>query len=189
MEMSSDVGMQTGRSAPRPASRAKLWVVCAGVLLAIPLSVAAWSYRSPWFDLARLKQAALAGDEAALARVMDRKAIREKLVVKLSTDALRAGGMQPGDERVSQVVLAVESTVDELMKPENLSKLVEQARGSGDGLRVEGGYLNMGVFIFAIQNKATGGAVTLRMRRMGPSSWMLDELIFLTPRQLGAGPG
>lgn len=188
MDMSREVKPEPLLAQSATQVRVKQWVVIFGVIVAVIAAVGTGSYFSPWFELARLQRALVEGDAATLVTRMDMSAIREKLVVRLATEALQKAQLSVGDERVSQVILAVEATVDVLMQPESLSKMMVEARGSGGPIRVEGGYLNMGLFVFAIENKTTRGALTLRMRRMGPFSWMLDDLIFLTPQQLGVAP-
>lgn len=156
-----------------------------GAIVIVTAGVAAWSYWSPWLALDQLKRALASRDVAELSASIDWKATRDKLVIKLAGDALRASGLAPGDERISTVILAVEAAVDKMATPESLAKLLEQAGGPEAKMVVRGEYLNMGVFVFAIRNSSTGGAISLSMRRLGPVSWIVDEMIFIDARQLG----
>jgi hypothetical protein len=164
----------------------KIAVAC-GLLMVILGGVAVWSYASPWLIMSRIQAAAMKSDAQTLNKLIDWGSVRDKLTVNWGRRTLIAARMEPNDERVSQVVLSVETMVGKLVTPDNLSKLYQQAKGSGEKLLIKGAYMNLGSYIFAVENQTTKTAITVVLKRQGPGSWKVVEVILLDPKLISAG--
>lgn len=159
-------------------------VAAAFALLTIGV-VGALSYFSPWLTLERAQRALIAHDKATLDVLIDWGSARDKMIVPLAQKALKAAGVGPSDERAPSVILSVEKAVDEMITADNLTKILEQAQGGTEKHLIRGGYLRMGVFVFAIENQTTKGIIGLRLRRLGPFSWIIDEVFIIDPSREG----
>ena len=115
---------------------------------------------------------------------MDWDSVRDKLTIDLGRRALVSGGVAPNDERVPQVVLAVEAMVAKMATPDNAIAVLRQAQGSGEKPLIKGAYLSMGTYIFAIENQSKSSAVTVVLKRRGPASWRVVEVIMLDLKTL-----
>ena len=151
------------------------------------LAVAGASYASPWIALSKLEAALNTGNVQEIDRLVDWMTIRNKMIEKMALIALTASGVGSNDERVPEVVLGVQNVVDQLMTAESLKKAFDEAKGADNDLKIRGVYLSMGTYIFAIENKKTKGAISLRLKRLGPMSWQIDEIIFLDAKALQNG--
>ena len=157
-----------------------------GALALAAAGIAAASYYSPWFALHRVEAALSSGDQQAMATLIDWSAVKTNLTRKLALDALRQAGLKPGDPHVNEVVLGIEGTVDKVVTPQNVAAALQGSEQAGQqGMVVRGEYLSMGSFLFAIQNQATKSAISVRLRRLGPVSWRVDEVMFIDKSLLG----
>lgn len=163
----------------------KSMAALAGVAAALA-AVAGWSYASPWMAMSSLQSAARSGDVAELNKLVDWGSVRDKLTIDLGRRALASGGLAPNDERVQEVVLAVEAQVDKMVTPDNTIALFREAQGNGDKLLIKGLYMGMGSYIFAIENQSRSSAITVVLKRQGPASWRVGEVILL---DLSSGTG
>lgn len=160
-------------------------VVAGGLLAAAAVGVGVASYASPWVAFAKVRAAVEAKDEKALSAAVDWQSVRDENIRRVASQALAASGLLPGDERVDEVVMGVQNAIDEMATPKNLIKAAGEGKLAPELLRVEGAYLNVGVFIFAVENKKTKSAVMVRLRRQGPMSWRIDDVIPLNASEAG----
>lgn len=149
--------------------------------------VAGASYASPWMMMSKLQASLNAGNVAEVEQLVDWLSIRNKMIEKMSLNILTSSNIGSNDERVPEIVMGVQNVVDRLMTTENLKKAFDEAKGPDNDLKIRGGYLSMGTYIFAIENKKTKGAISLRLKRLGPMSWRIDDIIFLDSKALHSG--
>ena len=156
-------------------------MLCVAAALA---GVGVWSFASPWMALSSLRAAAGRGDVSMLNKLVDWESVRDKLTIDLGRQALVSGGLSPNDERVSEVVLSVEALVGKMATADNLIILFKKAEESGEKPLIKGAYLSMGTYIFAIENQSKSSAITVVLRRRGPASWRVVEIIMLDLKTL-----
>lgn len=164
-----------------------LWkkiVAALGAIVLVVAAVGVWSYASPWMTMSRLQAAADRGDTQTLNKLVDWGSVRDRLTIDLGRRALVSGGLAPNDERVPQVVLAVESTVGKMVTADNVVRLFKQTKANGDKMVIKGAYMSMGTYIFAIENQNTKSAITVVLKRQGPASWKVVEVILLDAKLL-----
>lgn len=168
----------------------KKWksILIGAILACVVLGgVAGASYASPWMVMTKLEAVLNTGKVDEIDRLVDWMAIRNKMIEKMSLNILTSSNIGPNDERVPEIVLGVQNVVDRLMTAENLKKAFDEAKGPDNDLKMRGVYLSMGTYIFAIENKKTKGAISLRLKRLGPMSWRIDDIIFLDANALQSG--
>ena len=158
----------------------KKWVTYTGISIALIFSlIAITSYFSPWVVMSMLKNAVISSDERRLNELIDWQEIRDSFTKKTALEMLKANGIEPGDPKANEIISTVEATYEKLITPENLKLVIQKSKWDSKALIIDGEYLSMGVFIFAIENKETKSAISLRFKRQGPWSWRADRVEFL----------
>jgi hypothetical protein len=165
--------------------RAAMWAALALSALTVA-GVGVASYAAPWRTLAKINEAAHQGRSDALRELIDWDSVRDRNTERMAKAEIAKAGLTPGDERINELVLGVHAAVSRVATPDNLTQAAQKGAIDASALKVRGRYMSMGVFVFAVENVKTQNAVSLRLRRMGPMSWRLDDAVLIDPRELGA---
>ena len=160
-------------------NKLKWFAMLLAALFLIIALIAGTSYVSPWVSIASIKNALKSNDAKSLEDLVDWQEIRDNFTRRAALEMLRAAKIEPDDPRAMEVIATVEASYDKLITPENLTMLMTQTKWNTDSLRIKGDYLSVGFYIFAIENKETHSAISLRLKRKGPWSWKADNVEFL----------
>lgn len=167
-------------------NREKMAVAIAGVAGAAIIAVGVASYHSPWTELARVQEALASRDPARLEAALNWQSVRDENIRRMAGTALAASGLGGSDERANELVLAIQGEVDRAVTPAKLIESLGAKKISADSLVIRGAYLSMGTYVFAIEDPASKGAISVRMRRQGPMSWRIDDATILDTSALRA---
>lgn len=162
------------------------WIAAgaAALLAAGVAAVGVSSYSSPWRELDRAKAALASRDAARLEQALDWQSVRDQNIRRMAGAALATSGLTSSDERATELVLGIQNEVDKMLTPAKLIESLGAKKFSDDKLVVRGGYLSVGTYVFAIEDPASKGAISLRMRRLGPMSWRIDDATVLDTSSL-----
>ena len=166
------------------ASQVGAWALAA--LVAALAGLAALSYVSPWRALDRAVEAARGGDVQTLSQLVDWDSVRDRNTERIAKAQIAQAGLAVGDERINELVLGVHAAVSKVATAQNVALAAKSVAQNKSALRIKGRYLSMGVFVFAVENMDTKSAVSLRLRRLGPMSWRIDDAALIDARLLGA---
>jgi hypothetical protein len=177
----------------------KLLIVAA--LALVVLAPATYAYLTPYLALGSIRDAAKAGDAAALSEHVDFQALRESLKLQIQ-ERLDRGAQQSQHPLAAFGSLLAGAlaapAVDSLVTPENVTKLLGgQDVGSSEGPKIKldaddlrMGYQGLNAFeVSTAASSATG--VRLILERRGALSWKLTDIrlaVYWQLPPLGASP-
>lgn len=151
-------------------------------------AVALTSYVSPWAFLHAAQKAWERKDGAAVSAMVDWQSVQDGATRRMAYELLTAAGIRAGDERVPGIILSVQEAMGKVVVPENLNTVIAESKWDADKLIIRGAYMDVGHFIFAVESKEGKSAVSIRLRRKGPWSWVIDDVESLDVSKL-AGRG
>lgn len=182
-------------------SRQKRGGILVGLGAVLLMAFAGWSYTSPWRAMDRLERAAATGSAAELNELVDFEAVRINLARDLTDKTVASLSLDPYSDNAQVAYQTFLEVASRVVTPEALAKASTELRkhktgsksgSSSGGIKLEGGYANVGRFRVEISSPAgalaKAGKIAIEFRRLGPGSWRADRLA-LDPGQLSFAPG